>query len=234
MSTRQEVYKLIIEKKDNKEIAAALNISVRTVERYRKDFNDTTNDNNDDKNATATNDNRRKKKEKAKALIESGETIRDVGDKLGLSKSVAGRLSSKEKLQVKQLDYLKSFREQYREEITKNKKDRLNLNNLAKEKIEYTLNLAEDISKDTQKLIKMNEETEQKIFELDRIERLERLELEKNKFKNDLLIDFTERIQKLTDENIMKVLDFMKSLESDTDESANWFDRKRITEQKEK
>lgn len=221
MSTRQEVYKLIIEKKDNKEIAAALNISVRTVERYRKDFNDTTNDNNDDKNATATNDNRRKKKEKAKALIESGETIRDVGDKLGLSKSVAGRLSSKEKLQVKQLDYLKSFREQYREEITKNKKDRLNLNNLAKEKIEYTLNLAEDISKDTQKLIKMNEETEQKIFELDRIERLERLELEKNKFKNDLLIDFTERIQKLTDENIMKVLDFMKSLESDTDESAN-------------
>ncbi|WP_405348009.1 helix-turn-helix domain-containing protein [Fusobacterium animalis] len=221
MSTRQEVYKLIIEKKDNKEIAAALNISVRTVERYRKDFNDTTNDNNDDKNATATNDNRRKKKEKAKALIESGETIRDVGDKLGLSKSVVGRLSSKEKLQVKQLDYLKSFREQYREEITKNKKDRLNLNNLAKEKIEYTLNLAEDISKDTQKLIKMNEETEQKIFELDRIERLERLELEKNKFKNDLLIDFTERIQKLTDENIMKVLDFMKSLESDTDESAN-------------
>ena len=218
MSTRQEVYKLIIEKKDNKEIAAALNISIRTVERYRKDFNDTT---NDDKNATATNDNRRKKKEKARALIESGETIREVGDKLGLSKSVAGRLSSKEKLQVKQLDYLKSFREQYREEITKNKKDRLNLNNIAKKKIEYTLNLAEDITKDTQKLIKMNEETEQKIFELDRIERLEKLELERNKFKNDLLIDFTERIQKLTDENIMKVLDFMNSLESDTDESID-------------
>ena len=218
MSTRQEVYKLIIEKKDNKEIAAALNISIRTVERYRKDFNDTT---NDDKNATATNDNRRKKKEKARALIESGETIREVGDKLGLSKSVAGRLSSKEKLQVNQLNYLKSFREQYREEITKNKKDRLNLNNIAKEKIEYTLNLAEDISKDTQKLIEMNEETEQKIFELDRIERLEKLELERNKFKNDLLIDFTEKIQKLTDENIMKVLEFMKSLESDTDESAN-------------
>jgi len=218
VSTRQEVYKLIIEKKDNKEIAAALNISIRTVERYRKDFNDTT---NDDKNATATNDNRRKKKEKARALIESGETIREVGDKLGLSKSVAGRLSSKEKLQVKQLDYLKSFREQYREEITKNKKDRLNLNNIAKKKIEYTLNLAEDITKDTQKLIKMNEETEQKIFELDRIERLEKLELERNKFKNDLLIDFTERIQKLTDENIMKVLDFMNSLESDTDESID-------------
>lgn len=217
MSTRQEVYKLIIEKKDNKEIAAALNISIRTVERYRKDFNDTTND----KNATATNDNRRKKKEKARALIESGETIRDVGDKLGLSKSVAGRLSSKEKLQVKQLDYLKSFREQYREEITKNKKDRLNLNNIAKEKIEYTLNLAEDITKATQELIKLNEQTEQEIFELDRIERLEKIELEKNKFKNELLCDFTEKLQKLSDKDILKVLEFIKSLESDTNEGIN-------------
>ena len=225
MNTRQEVYKLIIEKKDNKEIAAALNISVRTVERYRKDFNDTT---NNDKNATATNDNRRKKKEKARALIESGETIRDVGDKLGLSKSVAGRLSSKEKLQVKQLDYLKSFREQYREEITKNKKDRLNLNNIAKEKIEYTLNLAEDITKATQELIKLNEQTEQEIFELDRIERLEKIELEKNKFKNELLCDFTEKLQKLSDNDILKVLEFIKSLESDTNEGINWVIRKRI------
>lgn len=217
MSTRQEVYKLIIEKKNNDEIAEALNVSKRTVERYRKDFNDTTND----KNATATNDNRRKKKEKARALIESGETIRDVGDKLGLSKSVAGRLSSKEKLQVKQLDYLKSFREQYIEEITKNKKDRLNLNNIAKEKIEYTLNLAEDITKATQELIKLNEQTEQEIFELDRIERLEKIELEKNKFKNELLCDFTEKLQKLSDKDILKVLEFIKSLESDTNEGIN-------------
>ena len=218
MSTRQEVYKLIIEKKDNKEIATALNISIRTVERYRKDFNNTTNDN--DIKTTTTSD-KKKRKEKAKVLIETGATIKEASAESGISFNSAMKLSSKEKLQVKQLDYLKSFRERYIEEITKNKKDRLNLNNIAKKKIEYTLNLAEDITKDTQKLIKMNEETEQKIFELDRIERLEKLELERNKFKNDLLIDFTERIQKLTDENIMKVLDFMKSLESDTDESAN-------------
>lgn len=218
MSTRQEVYKLIIEKKDNKEIAAALNISIRTVERYRKDFNDTTNDN--DIKTTTTSD-KKKRKEKARVLIETGASLKEAATQSNTTIDVVKRLSSKDKLQVKQLDYLKSFREQYREEITKNKKDRLNLNNIAKKKIEYTLNLTEDISKDTQKLIKMNEETEQKIFELDRIERLEKLELEKNKFKNDLLIDFTERIQKLTDENIMKVLDFMKSLESDTDESIN-------------
>lgn len=218
MNTRQEVYKLIIEKKDNKEIAAALNISIRTVERYRKDFNDTTNDN--DIKTTTTSD-KKKRKEKARVLIETGASLEEAATQSSTTIDVVKRLSSKEKLQTKQLDYLKSFREQYREEITKNKKDRLKLNNKAKEKIEYTLNLAEVISKDTQKLIAMNEETEQKIFELDRIERLEKLELERNKFKNDLLIDFTERIQKLTDENIMKVLDFMKSLESDTDESIN-------------
>lgn len=218
MSTRQEVYKLIIEKKDNKEIAAALNISIRTVERYRKDFNEVTS--NNDIKATSDSD-KKKRKEKAKVLIETGASLKEAATQSNTTIDVVKRLSSKEKLQVKQLDYLKSFREQYREEITKNKKDRLNLNNKAKKKIEYTLNLSEDITKDTQKLIMMNEETEQKIFELDRIERLERLELEKNKFKNDLLIDFTERIQKLTDENIMKVLEFMKSLESDTDESTN-------------
>ena len=218
MSTRQEVYKLILEKKNNDEIVETLNVSKRTVERYRKDFNNATSDN--DIKTTTTSD-KRKRKEKAIVLIECGATIKEASEESGISFNSAMKLSSKEKLQVKQLDYLKSFREQYREEITKNKKDRLNLNNIAKEKIEYTLNLAECITKDTQKLIKMNEETEQKIFELDRLERLERLELEKNKFKNDLLIDFTERIQKLTDEKIMKVLDFMKSLESDTDESTN-------------
>lgn len=215
MSTRQEVYKLIIEKKDNKEIAATLNISIRTVERYRKDFNSTTND----KNATTTNDNRRKKKEKARALIESGETITEVANKVGLARSTIGDISSKEKLQVKQLDYLKSFREQYREEITKNKKDRLNLNNLAKEKIEYTLNLADFITKDTQKLIEMNEQTEQKIFELDRIERLERFELEKAKYKDNRLNIISEELANLTDSDIEKILQIIKkSKEVDQDE----------------
>ncbi len=220
MSTRQEVYKLIIEKKDNKEIAAALNISVRSVQLYRKEYEKDLNKSESEiKNESESE--KKKRKEKAKVLIECGASLKEAATQSNTTIDVVKRLSSKEKLQVKQLDYLKSFREQYREEITKNKKDRLNLNNKAKEKIEYTLNLAEDITKSTQELIKLNEQTEQEIFELDRIERLERLELEKNKFKNDLLIDFNERIQKLTDEKIMKVLDFMKSLESDTDESIN-------------
>lgn len=218
MSTRQEVYKLIIEKKDNKEIAAALNISIRTVERYRKDFNEAASDN--DIKATTTSD-KKKRKEKVKALIECGATIKEASEESGISFNSAMKLSSKEKLQVKQLEYLKAFREKYREEITKNKKDRLELNSLAKEKIYNNISNNEEITKATQEIIKLNEQTEQEIFELDRIERLEKLELEKNKFKNDLLIDFTDRLQKLSDNDILKVLDFMKSLESDTDESTN-------------
>ena len=219
MSTRQEVYKLIIEKKDNKEIAAALNISVRTVERYRKDFNDTTNDNNNDKNATTTSDNRRKKKEKAKALIESGETIREVGDKLGLSKSVAGRLSSKENLQVKQLDYLKSLREKYSKEIEQNKEDRFYINVEAKEEIWKKLR-ENGISKELQDTLKQNELTEQEILELNRLERLERFELEKEKYKNSLASELIEKIESMTDVDILKVLNYIKELES-SNESNN-------------
>ena len=216
VNTRQEVYRLIIEKKDNKEIAAALSISKRTVERYRKDFNDTTND----KNATATNDNRRKKKEKARALIESGETIREVADKLGLSKSVAGELSSKEKLQVKQLDYLKSLREKYSKEIEQNKEDRFYINVEAKEEIWKKLR-ENGISKELQDTLKQNELTEQEILELNRLERLERFELEKAKYKNSLALELVEKIESMTDTDIIKVLEYIKELENNTDESNN-------------
>nr|DAV08166.1 MAG TPA: helix-turn-helix domain protein [Caudoviricetes sp.] len=220
MSTRQEVYKLIIEKKDNKEIAAALNISVRSVQLYRKEYEKDLNKSESEiKNESESE--KKKQKEKAKVLIECGATIKEASEQTRTHISSIKRLSSKEKLQVKQLDYLKSFREQYKEEITKNKKDRLNLNNIAKEKIEYTLNLTEDITKSTQELIKLNEQTEQEIFEADRIERLEKLELEKNKFKNELLCNFAEKLQKLSDKDILKVLEFIKSLESDTNECIN-------------
>ena len=220
MSTRQEVYKLIIEKKDNKEIAAALNISVRSVQLYRKEYEKDLNKSESEiKNESESE--KKKRKEKAKVLIETGASLKEAAAESGISFNSAMKLSSKEKLQVKQLDYLKSLREEYREEITKNKKDRLNLNNIAKKKIEYTLNLAENISKDTQKLIAMNEETEQKIFELDRIERLERFELEKAKYKNSLALELAEKIESMTDTDIIKVLEYIKKLENNTDESNN-------------
>ena len=214
MSTRQEVYRLIIEKKDNKEIAATLNISIRTVERYRKDFNSTTND----KNATTTNDNRRKKKEKARALIESGETITEVANKVGLARSTIGDISSKEKLQVKQLDYLKSLREKYSKEIEQNKEDRFYINVEAKEEIWKKLR-ENGISKELQDTLKQNELTEQEILELNRLERLERFELEKAKYKDNRLNIITEELANLTDDDIEKILQIIqKSKEADQNE----------------
>nr|DAT15867.1 MAG TPA: Response regulator [Caudoviricetes sp.] len=216
MSTRQEVYKLIIEKKDNKEIAAALNISKRTVERYRKDFNDATSDN--DIKTTTTSDNKKKKKEKAKALIMSGETIAEVANKVGLAKSTVGDISSKEKLQVKQLDYLKSLREKYSKEIEQNKEDRFYINVEAKEEIWKKLR-ENGISKELQDTLKQNELTEQEILELNRLERLERFELEKAKYKDNRLNIITEELANLTDSDIEKILQIIeKSKEVDKNE----------------
>lgn len=215
MSTRQEVYKLIIEKKDNKEIATALNISVRTVERYRKDFNNVTNDND---KTTTTSDNKKKKKEKAKALIMSGETIAEVANKVGLAKSTVGDISSKEKLQAKQLDYLKSLREKYSKEIEQNKEDRFYINVEAKEEIWKKLR-ENGISKELQDTLKQNELTEQEILELNRLERLERFELEKAKYKDNRLNIITEELANLTDDDIEKILQIIqKSKEADQNE----------------
>ena len=155
MSTRQRVYKLIIEKKDNKEIATALNISKRTVERYRKDFNSITNDN--DIKATTTSD-KKKRKEKARVLIEAGATIKEASEQTQTHISSIKRLSSKEKLQVKQLDYLKSLREKYSKEIEQNKEDRFYINVEAKEEIWKKLR-ENGISKELQDPLKQKEIT---------------------------------------------------------------------------
>lgn len=215
VSTRQEVYKLIIEKKDNKEIAVALSISIRTVERYRKDFNSATSDN--DNNTTTTSD-KKKRKEKAKVLIETGATIKEASAESGISFNSAMKLSSKEKLQVKQLDYLKSLRKKYSKEIEQNKEDRFYINVEAKEEIWKKLR-ENGISKELQDTLKQNELTEQEILELNRLERLERFELEKAKYKDNRLNIISEELSNLTDRDIEKILQIIeKSKEVDKNE----------------
>lgn len=215
MSTRQEVYKLIIEKKDNKEIAAALNISIRTVERYRKDFNNVTNGN--DIKTTTTSD-KKKRKEKARVLIETGASLEEASTQSGTTIDVVKRLSSKEKLQVKQLDYLKSLREKYSKEIEQNKEDRFYINIEAKEEIWKKLR-ENGISKELQDTLKQNELTEQEILELNRLERLERFELEKAKYKDNRLNIISEELANLTDSDIEKILQIIeKSKEVDQNE----------------
>lgn len=215
MSTRQEVYKLIIENKSNKEIAESLNISIRTVERYRKDFNTTTSDS--DIKTTSDSD-KKKRKEKAKVLIETGATIKEASAQSGTTIDTVKKLSSKKKLQVKQLDYLKAFREKYSREIAQNKEDRFCINTEAKERIWQKLREF-GISKELQDTLKQNELTEQEILELNRLERLEKFELEKAKYKDSRLNIITEELTNLTDDDIEKILQIIeKSKEAGKDE----------------
>ena len=217
MSTRQEVYKLIIEKKDNKEIAAALNISVRSVQLYRKEYEKDLNKSESEiKNESESEKKRRK--EKAKVLIECGATIKEASAQSGTTIDTVKKLSSKEKLQVKQLDYLKSLREKYSREIEQNKEDRFYINVEAKEEILKNLRVF-GISKELQDTLKQNELTEQEILELNRLERLERFELEKAKYKDNRLNIITEELANLTDSDIEKILQIIeKSKEVDENE----------------
>lgn len=217
MSTRQEVYKLIIEKKDNKEIAAELNISVRSVQLYRKEYEKDLNKSESEiKNESESE--KKKRKEKAKVLIECGASLKEAAAESGISFNSAMKLSSKEKLQVKQLDYLKSLREKYSKEIEQNKEDRFYINTEAKERIWQKLREF-GISKELQDTLKQNELTEQEILELNRTERLERFELEKAKYKDNRLNIITEELANLTDSDIEKILQIIKkSKEADQDE----------------
>lgn len=217
MSTRQEVYKLIIEKKDNKEIAAALNISVRSVQLYRKEYEKDLNKSESEiKNESESE--KKKRKEKAKVLIETGASLKEAAAESGISFNSAMKLSSKDKLQVKQLDYLKSLREKYSREIAQNKEDRFYINTEAKEEIWKKLK-AFGISKELQDTLKQNELTEQEILELNRLERLERFELEKAKYKDNRLNIISEELANLTDSDIEKILQIIeKSKEVDENE----------------
>ena len=217
MSTRQEVYKLIIEKKDNKEIAAALNISVRSVQLYRKEYEkDLIKSESEIKNESESE--KKKRKEKAKVLIECGASLKEAATQSNTTIDVVKRLSSKEKLQVKQLDYLKSLREKYSREIAQNKEDRFYINTEAKEEIWKKLKEF-GISKELQDTLKQNELTEQEILELNRLERLERFELEKAKYKDNRLNIISEELANLTDDDIEKILQIIeKSKEVDKNE----------------
>ena len=217
MSTRQEVYKLIIEKKDNKEIAAALNISIRSVQLYRKEYEkDLNKSENEIKNESESE--KKKRKEKAKVLIETGASLKEASAQSGTTIDTVKKLSSKERLQVKQLDYLKSLREKYSKEIEQNKEDRFYINTEAKERIWQKLREF-GISKELQDTLKQNELTEQEILELNRLERLERFELEKAKYKDNRLNIISEELANLTDDDIEKILQIIeKSKEADQDE----------------
>lgn len=179
MSSKEKIIAYLKLGKSNKEIAELCNVSVRTVERYKKSL--TTSD-SDTKNDKRQND--RIKREQAKILIKEGATIREASAQSGTSIDVVKKISAKENLQQSQLEYLKEFRNKQREKIRENKLKRLMLNDEILEAVEYEVSNWQEngrVSKAAIEKLLMSEELEQKIFELDRIERLEKLEIDKKK-----------------------------------------------------
>lgn len=183
--SKEKIMSYILQGKPNKEIAELCNVSVRTVERHRKKVKEATSDN--DKKTTTTSD-RKIKKQIARVMIKTGASIREASDKVGLPKSTVGDMSSKEKLQVSQLEYLKAFAAEQAERIRQNKLKRLAINEEATKAIEYEIGNWRDtgiISKASMEKLLMTEELEQLILETDRIEKLEKLEIERKKVEGE-------------------------------------------------
>lgn len=162
-----------------KEIAEKYNVSVATVRKWKSRHNWDSVTKKRDKNVTS-----KKAKEVAKILVEEGATIREASAQSGTSIDVVKKISAKENLQQSQLEYLKEFRNKQREKIRANKLKRLMLNDEILEAVEYELSHWQEngrVSKAAIEKLLMSEDLEQKILELDRIERLERLEIDKKK-----------------------------------------------------
>lgn len=163
-----------------KDIADKYEVSLNTVKSWKQRYKWC----KDDKKVCTQNTKKyahKKVKEVAKTLIEEGYSISEVAKQTETPKGTVGRWSAEEKLQQSQLQHLKQFREKYQERIEKNKLLRLETNEEALKAISYEILNWRDsgkISKAAMEKLIMNEEAEQMIFGLDRIERLEQLELE--------------------------------------------------------
>lgn len=174
-----------------KEIAQKYGVTLNTVKSWKTRYW------NDEKKKKVCTPNKKsmhtkKVKEVAKNLVISGASISEVANQTELNKSTIKRLSSEYNLQAKQLEFLKEFRDKQRERILQNKTKRLEITEEALKAIYYeVMNWKENgkISKALMEKLIMNEELEQLILGLDRIERLEKLEIERAKNKTEKIED---------------------------------------------
>ena len=174
-----------------KEIAQKYGVTLNTVKSWKTRYW------NDEKKKKVCTPNKKsmhtkKVKEIAKEMIIAGASISETAEQTGIPRATIGRWSSKYNLQAKQLEFLKEFRDKQRERILQNKTKRLEINEEALKAIYYeVMNWKENgkISKALMEKLIMNEELEQLILGLDRIERLEKLEIEKAKNKTEKIED---------------------------------------------
>lgn len=174
-----------------KEIAQKYGVTLNTVKSWKTRYW------NDEKKKKVCTPNKKsmhtkKVKEIAKEMIIAGASISETVEQTGIPRATVGRWSSEYNLQAKQLEFLKEFRDKQRERILQNKTKRLEINEEALKAIYYeVMNWKENgkISKALMEKLIMNEELEQLILGLDRIERLEKLEIERAKNKTEKVED---------------------------------------------
>lgn len=132
-------------------------------------------------------------KEIAKEMIIAGASISEVAKQTQVPTGTVAYWSSEYNLQAKQLDYLKEFRDKQRERILQNKLKRLEINEEALEAIYYEVRNWKEtgrISKSLMEKLIMNEELEQNILELDRIERLEKRQEDEDRETENKLMEY--------------------------------------------
>lgn len=141
-------------------------------------------------------ENKRGKKAKARNLIIQGATLEEASKLSDLSIDVIKKMSAKEGLQKKQLEYLKQLQEELQDTILINKLERLELNKMALESVreEIKNNM---VNKNTFEKIKLSEEIEQKILEVERVEKLERLDIlkERKDLNQEKTGNFLDRLE---------------------------------------
>lgn len=164
-----------------KEIADKYEVSLNTVKSWKQRYKWCKND----KKVCTQNSKKyahKKVKEVAKTLIEEGHTLSEVSEQTGTPRSTIANWSAKENLQQSQLEYLKQFREKYKEKVEKNKLKRLEINEVALKAIVSEIRgweMTESLSKSSLEKLMLNEQVERLILDIDRIDKLERFELDK-------------------------------------------------------
>lgn len=187
-----------------KEIADKYRVTINTVKSWKQRYN-WTREGAEKKTSVCTQNKKsmhtkkeilsKQKKELARVMIEEGATIKEASALSGTSIDTLKKISSKEKLQQSQFEYLKEFREKQRHRIRENKLKRLYLVEEALLQIEDEI-LNGDCDKGTLEKLKISEEIEQllfkenKFYDLELMKRKldieeEKLEIERQKINKD-------------------------------------------------
>lgn len=162
---------------------------------------------------------RKKKLAEAKALVENGASLSEAAKQTEVPVGTLSRHSASEGWIDKQIENLTAFQEEVAEEIKVNKRNRLKLNKgfiwCINEEYKMVKDATRMMSKGLQEKLKLNQETENLILGIDRLEKMiagrnkhlleeDKMILEATKYQNDLIMKQAELVIKSEDLRLRK------------------------------